>query len=89
MFASPSPVAAPPVVQAAIPVLPQTPQMPSTPAAPLAPQLAIPQPAAPQLNLQPPAKSTAGAPNYLPLVLILSVMLLIALALVIYFATKH
>ena len=68
-----NPAAAPPV-----------PKMPSTPAVPPIPKFAVPPP--PKLAAPPAPKPK---PSYVPLIIILNVLLIVAILLIVYFAMKH
>jgi hypothetical protein len=54
---------------------------------PQAPQFAVPAPALPAVAA-PQAAAPAAKPNYLPLIIVLNVVLIAAIALILYFALK-
>jgi hypothetical protein len=66
---------------------PPGPKMPSTPAVPAIPKVAVPPPP----KFAPPAAPAAPKPkpSYLPLIIILNVLLIVAILLIVYFAMKH
>ena len=99
---APLPVSAPPQA-AAIPAftppalaMPQAPVLPQAPAAPqppafqmpAAPPIAPPQMAAPPVLAARAPAPAAKAPSYLPLIIVLNVVLIVGIALVLYFVLK-
>ena len=93
--ASPPQVAVPAFTPPAV-AMPQAPAFPQAPAAPQppafqmpsAPQVPPPQMAAPPVPAPPAPAPAAKAPSYLPLIIVLNVVLVVGIALVLYFVLK-
>jgi hypothetical protein len=99
---APPPVSAPPqaaaipaftppaVVMPPAPAFPQAPAAPQPPAfqMPAAPQMAPPQMAAPPVPAPQAPAPVTKAPSYLPLIIVLNVVLVVGIALVLYFILK-